>query len=726
MFVAIGTPQKRKRDSYATAPNLDLTLRSNGEELVQLMDSYGQFTQAGFDPPTVSPVLTLGAAGLIPNGWYGYIYVYAAELNYPLVDSGSGIGSIAPRSNPSPSGTIQMVAGPKHINVKVATTTRGDISHIWIYRTIVFTTQQEALDAVNAGTAFYVGEIPNNPNLATLTYDDNLVIAAGGECEIDNYPAPMFQYCAYFSPYFWGFGNDAYTADCSLGADGSFVIALDEFDMFPGRNRQLVTFEGISTGGYDGHGNFYYLNTGTRSGRAMLNATLTTNAPVDFSGTTRVTIKGQSNILYRSKPNNPLSWGETDLTTETRTPHLFAFRIGGGDGTAIAIIANLNLLKLDTRGPSICFVLNLRLAGTSSFEESLRELSRGYSVSNHFSQFSTQAYNSNAVLWGFDFKSRSILQCDGSSQIPISSKVFETIRRFLPFEFNHGIYDDATELAIFWMQDDAYPADSNTTAILFHVPTGNWSLHIDFDVLCSARILDSETEQYKTVVGTSYGLIGQAFFGTKANNWIPSSKPKYAKFDLISSVGDLYTISEVASVAIFDITHPEYWEGNYIFICAIDTTLTVDKLDYVICQIIKVIDAHTISILSYGGALITGTPLFGFIGAYPTEFEKYTQLSSSSEQKQLTEMFATATNIRNLSTIAGWGFQYGIELTLNNVFNQPASVEFFHFQFNEAQGYYNKDLSKGIEFSSIIGLRVILIGELLIEMKDYSLSFQNA
>lgn len=731
MFVAIGAPQQRTRDCYATATNLDLTLRSNGEEDVLVMDSYGQFVQAGFDAPTVAPTLTLSTngSGLTNNKWVGYLYAYQANQAYRLVDAGvSAGGSIAPRSNPSPSGNIQVTGGipTRHILVRVNTTTRPDITNILIYRTEYFNTQQEAIDAVNAGTAFYIGTILNDPNVAIVSFDDGVATVGGEQCDTDNYTAPIFQFCAYYDPYFWGFGNDAYIGECVVAADATFTLDADADSLFPGREGQIISFEGITTGGFDNHGNFYYKYITFNTGACYLDAAFTQPGFLDFTGDTVAQIKGQSNILYRSKAHNPFAWGETDLIGELRVPHLYAFRVGGGDGTAIAIVSNQNLLKLDTRGPSICYVLSLRLAGTQSFEASKREISR-YAVSNHFSQFESIAPNGSSVLWGYDFKSGSILQCDGNGQVPISSKVFERLRSFLPFEFNHGIYDEETELVIFWMRSTTLQSlQTNDYAVLYHVPTGNWSLQKDYDVLCSAKVLDSEADKYKTIVGTSYGLIGRALDPDKANNWLPSGLSAYNKYDITGTAGDFYILTQVDGDAIFDITHPEYWIGNHVFICALDLTPLINTLTATPGMIVEVIDASTV-LVDTAGLVLTGTPLFMFIGASPVELVKYTQLSSPTVQKQLTEMFLTLKNVRDLSSIEGWDFKYALELQLTNIFTSFPFTEFFHFNFNEAQAFYNKDLAEGIAFSSCIGVSLTMINaNILIEMKDWSMAFQNS
>lgn len=726
--IAIAAPQNRMRDSYAAAPNLDLTLRSNGEEGVQVMDSFGTFNQAGFDAPTTAPALAIGTAGsgLTKGTWVGYLYVYAAKTKYPLVDAGTSAGgSIAPRSNPSPSGNINILGASTnyHVNVTLITTGRLDISHIWVYRTQYFTTQQEAIDAADAGTAFYIGEIANNPNVPTVIYDDGTTVAAGEQCDTDNFTAPQFQFCQYFDPYFWGFGNFAFIASCVVATDGTFSVTDLTYKLFPGRNAQVISFAGITTGGFDGHGSYYYRNVGDYLGRVYLDQALTQQGLLDFSGTTQLKIQGQSNILYRSKPHNPFAWGSTEYVGSIRVPSLYTFKIGGGNGTAMAIIPNLNLLKLDTDSPSVSYVLNLRLAGTPSFEISKRELSRGASVSNHFAQFATEIESGNTVLWGYDFKSSSILQCDGSSQISVSSKIFDTLRSFTIAGFNHGIYDSQTELAVFWFSTGG---TRNDLAVLYHVPTGNWSTHLDYDVSASATIYDSATGENKTIVGTSTGLVGQAFVDGLTQNWVPNTKPVYIKFTTIAQALPDYTLQ--ADTAAFDTTTPWYWLNTFVRLIPEFGGGVWNKQAAVYAQITSIISNTNITVRVVNGQLPDPVGnMFGFIGYNPTTLIKYSQLNSPTIQKQLTEFFLTGKNVRDLTSKTGWSYQFALELSLFNVFATIANGTPQHFNFNGAQGFYNKSLSSTLEFSSIIGLQLDFISDNIpIEIKDYSLIFENS
>lgn len=727
--IVIAAPQNRVRDCYASAPNLDLTLRSNGEEKVQIMDSYGQFTQAGFDPPTLAPTLSLGGGGGLANGWVGYIYVYAAKFRYPLVDAGTSAGgSIAPRSNPSPSGNIQVVGGPKHVLVVCGTTTRQDVSHIWIYRTLTFPTQQEAIDNANAGTAFYIGEVINDPNVPTVQFDDSITVGGTGEeCDTDNFTAPQFRVCAYFDPYFYGFGNDPLTLACTLAIDGSFaMIASDATKIFSGRNGQPISFQGITSGGFDGHGNYYYLQTSDYGGRIMIDSALTVYGTPEFTGDTFVTFKGQSNILYRSKEHNPLAWGTTDVVANIRIPHLYAFRIGGGQGKAIAIIANLNLLKLDTEGPSISYVLNLRLAGTDSFESSKRELSRNFAVANHFTQFSTQTPNGNTVLWGYDFKSFAILQCDGTNQIPISDKVYDTLRTLTDSEFNHAIYDDKTELACFWFSIHNIGFNLNNFAVLYHVPTGNWTFLDDTDVSCSATIWDSVADTNKTIVGTSTGLVGQAFVG--GFNWFSNSQFWTA---IATNPGADITL-QATGAAPFNVATPWLYIGLSVRICQEDFNAPNNyQIEGVFGKIVAIPANNQMDIVMYEGNPNPASPkYYCVIGKTRIEIQKFTQLSAPVTQKQLTEMWLTVSGVANLPIAAGeFIFTQAAEVAFVNILAYGLFGGSVKKNFTQAEvtgNLYNKVLNEVNNYADVTGFRLQFISNGLLQLSDISVCFENA
>lgn len=119
----------------------------NAEEETSIMDVAGNLYPAGVPVPESAPSMALGAvaADRLANGWYGYAYVYACKNRYPYLDAGKAMqGSIAPRGNPSPVELIQVTGGPRRVIVTVSGSTRPDVDQIIIYRTVVWSTEEEA------------------------------------------------------------------------------------------------------------------------------------------------------------------------------------------------------------------------------------------------------------------------------------------------------------------------------------------------------------------------------------------------------------------------------------------------------------------------------------------------------------------------------------------------------------------------------------------------------
>ena len=524
--VAIATPQSRYKDSFASSSNVGVTLRSNGEEKVKIIDRNGNVFEAEIPTPTVAPTLALattGASDMTASQWVGYAYVYAADKVYPFVENANAInGSLAPRSNPSPNNVIQIGATPHPVNVSVTYSTRTDITEIWLFRTQYFATSLEAQTAANAGQVFFIAAISNNVAGGTTTYADSAANTGVDQPDLDCYPAPQFQFCIYSDPYWWGFGNFPFVADIAYFTNGA-VQLLNATDIwFNGRNNQLVTVEGITTGGFDGQGGFYFTWSDSTHGQLTLDGT----NPASFAtnGASKIIIQGPATTLYRSKYRNPFAWGETIVIDNADVPQMYSLKVDGGYGTAIAVVPSVQLLKLDTEYPSRCHVLNLKLAGTDTFENTLRTISDNFSVSSHFSQFAAMTQQGVPVLWGMDYKNFAILQSNGIVQTPISNVIPKTLRQLTTLKNRqlmcHGLYDPKTEMNCIWVTTN--DSLSLVNYLIFqHVPTGFWGFVDEQDVSCSALIQDTEGNYNKVLAGTQSGFLGQAFADNTFNNWLP-------------------------------------------------------------------------------------------------------------------------------------------------------------------------------------------------------------
>lgn len=539
MRIVIGDNQVRVKDCYAPAPDINLTLRSNGEEPVMVMDSLGQFVRAGIEAPTAAPltaVVVIAAPGFAQPTWLCYRYVYAATQRYPLVENAvTAGGNQSPRSNSSPSATVNITVANRGVDVTVTKTQRLDITKIWVYRTDFFTTQAEAEQASEEGLLFYVGEVTNDGVPGTVVFHDTILTVTGNELmETDNFLSEQFWLCLYVPPYFYGFANLPFTAPISVTAAGIVTLTNpwsttnrtgDKW--FEGRNAQVVTMEGITTGGFDGYGSYYFKWLTSTTAQLCLDLQLLQNGPVNYTGTTNITIKGPAANLYRSKPNNPFSWGEVVIINEIAVPQPWVRRVGGGQGTAMTVVPVLNLLKLDTEGPNKTYTYNLKAQGTDEFDLTKQEISSDYSVSNHWSQFPAKTANGDSLVWFLDNKFCVVCESDGANNRDVSSAVYESVRGLSTNAsdrlFSHGCYDPRTQLSLVWVTTQgpvgtfgefALPIRNltiNNTTLAYHHPTNTWSLLDYKGVLCSAPYLDRDTNQQMTLIGTESGRIGKMF-----------------------------------------------------------------------------------------------------------------------------------------------------------------------------------------------------------------------
>lgn len=516
---------------YAPVPSIDLTLICNGEQQVSVMDCLGNFVQAGFDAPTVAPTVTsTSIAGTWPTqSYWNYVYVYAARGKYPLVQSTlTTNGSFAPRSNMSPTAQANSTTNTNKWNVSVPTSSRADIDTIWIYRTGVFNTAAEATNSGQAGAAFFVSQLVNNPNAVSVSFiDDYANISTGEQVELDNFSAPQFNKCIYVDPYFWAIGNDQRSFACTVDVSGLVTLTSPSDRWYTGRNGQIISFAGITSGGYDNKGNYYFKQLSNSTAQLYTDLALTAKGAPSQFGTTTAYIRGPSAILYRSKPRNPFSWGETSSINGILVPEVYTLTVGGGVATAIGVIPNYALLKIDTEKPTACYTYSLRTAGTPNFPNSKNTVSREYSVSTQQMQTAAPNRNGTEMLWGIDVKSFAIVASDGVSQTDLSTKVVQTLRSIITDGddrlFFHTIYHPKLQILCFFIRTTAASTFLINKMIYYHWPTDQWGTHISFDILCSAKIVHPVSRQEMVVCGSSNGFIGTLFDANMTANWVGGS-----------------------------------------------------------------------------------------------------------------------------------------------------------------------------------------------------------
>jgi hypothetical protein len=585
--------QTRCRNSYASSAQARLSLRVNGEQAPVVITDAGALVQAGFDSPTVLPTVGTNGAGNVPVGFYVYRYVYVSS-RYPFVANDVTVdGEEWPRSNPSPpSATYQVTPAAESNAVTVTYSTRTDVDWIAVYRTPNGQTTAalaEAFDA--AGELYFVEMVANNSAGGTTVVTDNNATNSGERIEADNFPCALFRQTIFDGFYWWGWGNRNLVVPVILDATGTVTLDTAQSDVdtwFSGRdttpaglnlatgpNSNSINFLGITTGGYDGRGNFYLRVTSPTTLSVYNSSAMLTPTAIPATGTTTAYLTSPTSTLYRSKPLNPFSWGETTVTanpdgrTFTRVPTLYAKKIGGGIGTAISLIANERILKLDTEAPERAYALDLNAADSDQFVGTLRTLDTAQSTGSHFSVFPMRLPSGQSVSSSVNAKAVTLLSADGQSQIPIGDEVFETMHKIRREDgeapFFHGVYDRNADLNCWWVKttDGLFRCD---TLIYQHVATGKWGTKFMPGVSASWTVYDPTTENYYTFVGTENmtsaspqgGMIGAAFYPDRYRDWITDFKTApTGEFEEDVS-GLEFTIDPIATIATVTGTAPSW------------------------------------------------------------------------------------------------------------------------------------------------------------------------
>lgn len=522
MPVTVSTScQSRFKDCCAPSSQVGLTLVSNGEEPVQVYTTAQTLVPAGFQAPTVAATMgDAGAGGVLPAGYVYYLYVYASS-QYPNVEADTTAGGFEwPKSQPSPVSAVYNNTVNHKINVTVTKTTRADVDRILIYRTSFGVTNTplslQQIEA-QAGQVFYVGFVVNDGNAGTAIFTDN-VAAPQEELEVDNFPAPQFWFCIYVDPYWYGVGNPDLAVPVTLDSSSNANATTNSF--FSGRQGQLVTFDGITTGGFDGKGTFYFLYSSPTVANVSVSADLSTTDFPGYVGTTTMRVRGYAGTLYRSKARNPFAWGYTEYQTagdsQIRVTQTFA-QVLGGYACAMALIPEQRLLKIDLERPNRSYAIDVSIPLESNFQQALKLLDSRYIVTSHFTQILALLNNGQTALRGFDSSNFAIVQGDASDQAPVSDEIFQSCRSAITAgdtaRLFHGVFDPQTELSAFWIKTTVEA--SNTVPIdlclLYHGPSGQWSTMRDFGITASESVYDPVTLQTITLVGTMDGVIAQAF-----------------------------------------------------------------------------------------------------------------------------------------------------------------------------------------------------------------------
>lgn len=651
------------KPTFATSPTVGLTVRANGEEAPRVLDTAGgmQFILLPEDNSIgAAPVFTdttVGPMASVANKYAGYLYVYAATTAYPYVENAVAIGgSTAPRGNPNRQAAHQITSDGRAVSIAIPQNARTDIDQIWIFRTAFFDTFAEASVNAIAGNAFFIGAVTNNPALAGIspaTYVDNNPVIGLDQVESDNGYLPNFRYVIYHDPYWWGWGNIPFQAAASWTTGGIVTITDATKKWYDGRNGQYVKLQGITTGGFDGHGTFLFHYIDATHAQVDLKFYGDTGT-IPTAGTGTVVIQGPSSTLYRSKRRNPFSWGKTSLIGDLQIPEEYAFKIGGGIGTAIGVVPNTSLLIVSTEFPAGTFTLDLRLAGTDDFEGSLRQISDFYSFTSQFSLFPATRTDNRVVLWGWDAKNYAILETDGFSIYPISQQISKTLRTMTQDrsrqQLAHGAYDARNRLNCIWLPS-ANAGMLVNFLIAQHAPTGQWFMRDEKDVLCSSQFQDGDSNLNKIFIGTQGGFVGEAFTEGYFWDWLAnasvatgqllSGTTTTARLNVTLNAADLGYIGNWCLVTDANGEH-EQWAR----ISAVNFVTNTLTFDFVYSEI--------------GGGTTTFNPAPTtdwrfYIGMIEVRALKYFDINQPTTDKKLSEIWLTMDGVDGVAKIVGDG-----------------------------------------------------------------------
>lgn len=531
MAVIADNQQSIRRNTYAAAPSLELTVIANGEEQTRIVDINGNIVRAGIEPPSVTPIAASGGAGSLETGkYYGYVYVYAATTNYPKVEAETAAGgSVAPRSNPSDP-VIYLSSGATKSEITVQTTTRSDITEIWVYRTVAATTGSGALVLAEAGQLFYLGSVDNLLDGSTVVFTDTGTISVGEQIMLNNLLAPTFENVVYYHPYFYGIGNTNFESRVQLNADGTVEIIDATKVWYEGRSGQFIKFLGIDSGGIDGNGTYYFQWTSATEGYVSTDSDGNDQATFSLQGTTTATIYGLRATLFRSQAKNPFAWGETVEIGDAIAVRLWNLAIGAGAATALAVVPNYALLQIDTINPNKSYTLSLKVADSDTFAGTLKPISEQASATSNFCRFAGTMTDGNQVLMGLDCQQFAILQSDGTVQISAGAPVPELLKS-MPKDLQtqlsfFGQYDPYHELNCFWFKTSSSPSEIDQL-VFFHHPSGEWGAAKDYDLTATAVVTDDQTNEKLILGGTSTGFLGRVFSPNTHQNWSDATEVLY-------------------------------------------------------------------------------------------------------------------------------------------------------------------------------------------------------
>lgn len=493
--------------SVAAAPDLGLTLVADGENLPVLLDRSGITYKCGIDSPANAPVRVSTFTNSLR---VCYVYVYAINSLPKVEHTNAAGGKIYPRSNPSPVSAPMDVNYPTANIIEVQPSPDPQITSIFIYRTDGFIDPAEATDAAKAGLLYFVNEVPNTGS-AAIRYSDTVEVISGDAVSYDNFKAPLFSNVVYVEPYFYAGGVNKLRANVFLGFGGEVILQGDD-RVSEGRNGSVATFDGVTSGGFDGKGRYYFKRNNSEIGQLYSDAALTQLATCQSQGLTTMTLDGVSNVLYRSAPRNPFAWGETDYIGEAILPKMFGVRVGGGRIVSITEIGSSSSLKVDTVEPRKSFTFNLRATTTTDFIQTRKPVNSTISVNSQRAQIEIPVMDELEALVGVDLFTKTFFSTDGTSVRPITAEILQWLRDLTYQTVGdsvHTLYDPRNNMVSFLVAVSSFANFAKVyMSYCFHLPSKTWYRYIAPDINCSLLVFDQTRQDYRLLVGSSFGRIG--------------------------------------------------------------------------------------------------------------------------------------------------------------------------------------------------------------------------
>lgn len=526
-IIHLGVGQNEAKECYPGNVRVNRYGVWNGLERPRRIDSQGNLTLMGLDPPLVAPYGTaLVNIGELDSGWYSYRHIPLNRRHVRPVPESDETQDFT-RGNPSPvSSAILVPFGyaacsiwlPRYLADQPRTDVPLECTDIGLYRTRVFPSS----DASLVGPWFFTSLIPNNSSAngnlhcVDVTADDNL----GEEIETDNFPPDASPFALEIDDTFFAGGRRVIGEGLTLAvASNASVLLLETAGrrFYDGIRGWRLHLEGDYKGGMDGLGNFFasYIDSGQIG---LHDADL---EDLGYDGAFQITT-GQEFRLY--KPGDALRWSKIgEPESWPINPYTQVNLVNTqGDIIGLGRIPNQPTLVLFTDKPEVR-IFDVTILESPAFKDSVL-------ISNEFMGHHFSLHPVESFLRGIDPHRGTIWETDGSTVRDLTHGILKEIWTYLSTQYSkqenwHAIYDQYQKIYAAFVT----LGSSNRLvdfAILQYLRTGRWFFAWPKDMLCSCPYLDPETGQWMVLGGTqglgeTGGRWGRIFTPGHYSMWVP-------------------------------------------------------------------------------------------------------------------------------------------------------------------------------------------------------------